>query len=89
MDYFLSSSTSALFFIIIAPIVIIFIFLILRWLVLWYWRIDEAVDSLSNIAINLANINNSLEKLTERKGDKNKDLSDTLVKIKEENDLEK
>lgn len=68
-------------------VIFTFLFMVMRWLVLWYWRVNEAVESLSYIAINLANINNSLKKIIERKEDKNKELDDTLMKIKKEENL--
>lgn len=76
-----SGDPSGLIVLVGCIILIITIFLISRQFVLWYWRITEAVDSLGYIAINLAKINRSLEKLIKTKKDKNKELSNPQVKI--------
>jgi hypothetical protein len=81
-----------IFFIILA----ILVFIILRKLILWYWRINEAVDALMNISNSQINISNSLEKINKslNKSDENmldngNELSETLKQIKEESLSEK
>jgi hypothetical protein len=80
-----------IFFILLA----ILVFIILRKLILWYWRINEAVDALMNISNSQINISKSLEKISNslekhdnNAADNNDGLAKTLKQIEDENLLE-
>jgi len=88
--------TSNIFLFIVAIIVFLLItFLIIRGIVLWYWRINEAVDALINISNSQINISKSLEKISNslekhdnNAADNNDGLAKTLKQIEDENLLE-
>jgi predicted Holliday junction resolvase-like endonuclease len=69
-------------------IVGVIIFLLLRAIVLWYWRINEIADSLHWTATHLADINKNLERIgmsdEERKNQKQKELNDAMEKMRDE-----
>ena len=58
------NATGVLLFFVISILVLLFLFLIIRWFLLWYWRINEAVDALMNISNSQINISNSLKKIS-------------------------
>ena len=64
---------------------VVVIFLILRQFILWYWRINDAVNSLESISFSLIKINDYIDKSSKDKSNGGKKLEETPRQVEEEN----